>query len=235
MVEKAIDAIVRVEKEDSKKKVILTILILVAIINFVLLVYTIHFRAVVFNKEFYDRHFDELRYTYENRTIAYSTIYYLQNSETGLPDIPEYTLEEQQHLFDVKKRMSIFLLLPYILLPLELIIIIALFFIKRETFVKHLDMIAMHGSGITLLTAGLILVLANNFSLLFNGFHKLLFFPPGSWQFSANSQLLGAFPMQFFYEFAKDYLFLISIFSIVVLGLLIGSSLLRKEMFKKTF
>ncbi|MDO8661250.1 MAG: DUF1461 domain-containing protein [Candidatus Woesearchaeota archaeon] len=114
--------------------------------------------------------------------------FYLLTSQASL-DLPEITLSEISHMYDVKKivwNASIVLL-----------VIVVIFVLIGATFPCWFCKGILFGS---ILALGLLLLLAifsfTAFNTFFTGFHQL-FFSQGNWQFPSESLLIQTYPEQF--------------------------------------
>jgi len=127
---------------------------------------------------------------------------------------PLYRQEELKHMQDVKNVVQTALTIWYVLLGLSVAILV--WFASMGNW-RQLGRSLRTGSWLTIgLIAFIIIMVAINFNLLFEHFHKL-FFAEGSWQFYMNDTLIRLFPLPFW----RDAFILVGLLSFIGAGLIL--------------
>ena len=123
----------------------------------------------------------------------------------------DYSEKEVSHMVDVKRVIFWFNVIFYFISCVALII----FFLLIKNREKYFTELLLGGIFTILLIGGLFLMVSLNFDLLFNRFHRILFFPQ-TWVFNPDSKLLQLFPEEFFINFVRRVIFLSGLLGVLI-------------------
>lgn len=141
-----------------------------------------------------------------------NTFNYLTNQETLQVD---FTSAEISHLEDVKKLMRTMGYYFIFLLVIEIFIIIMVYQTDKKQIYKPFLYGGLTSTAVLLLT---LLWTVIDFNSVFNLFHRA-FFQAGTWIFSPDSKLIQLFPVNFFFNTAKEIFIKALVLSLGLVGL----------------
>jgi len=225
------------------KKIIVNIIAVLLILNITLILYLFNFRLILFDADFYQAEFEKYR-VYErfgkeniDKTNSGLSAYFKDGKSNNLLDDDFFDFEEKRHLLDVKNivQKTPSLLVWMVGIVIFLLILFYLTDFKRLT--EYIPLILIFSGAVTLIF-GLILLLfvRLNFDLPFAFLHKMLF-EEGTWLFSGDSNLIGMYPIGFFYDFSRGIFFNAALhgFVLVLIGFFIRILLLGKIIKKERY
>ncbi|MBI2665754.1 DUF1461 domain-containing protein [Candidatus Woesearchaeota archaeon] len=121
--------------------------------------------------------------------------------------VANLTLQEKAHLQDVKKILEKVEWGFYIL-----IVILTILFLNLRTNTKELMNLFFSIGKLSIALAAILRFLTLFFfEQSFVVFHLLLF-PQGNWMFPVQAELIKIFPLEFFMDFTRTFLFLVLLF-----------------------
>jgi integral membrane protein (TIGR01906 family) len=204
-----------------------TLTILSAVL-IVIIVFTISFFFVFFDRSFYDKSFasngayekigvDGIRTT-ADYLIKYLTSEIIEINETS--QLKVFSEKEQSHLEDVQARI---VFLKYLGLTSLAALIIIFWRIKSKSkqtahFIRMTKKAFLYSAITVFALIAIIFLMSLSFPAFFEGFHKVLF-PAGNYTFPSDSLLITMFPEQFFHDYAMKMLFHSAILSLILLFL----------------
>ncbi|MAG38588.1 hypothetical protein CMO90_00705 [Candidatus Woesearchaeota archaeon] len=190
------------------------IFFLSSILFFIILILFLPLKLLVFCEQNYFSLFEKNN-VYENmdmsevKLILLNLLFFFNEEE----ELFYFSSDEKAHLEDVRilfKKLFLLLKVSIALLFVSLIGLYALSKNFQDEFFKALFL-----SGIcSFVFLSLLFFASLNFSITFDGFHKL-FFPQGNYLFSSESLLITLFPEKFFKDFFIRVLFGSLILSII--------------------
>jgi len=158
---------------------------LLTIVGILIIPLCIYFFA--FDSMMYDISFHKSILNPEAVETTKELIAYYSNNEWNAPAIPEFTVQENSHLLDVKK---VLLKLDYLKIILFTVLAFALAYGDRRR-------ILFYGSILALLVPLLSFL---SFNMLFDTMHRAFF--EGNWTFGLESVMLKYYPQEYFAQFA---------------------------------
>ena len=141
-----------------------------------------------------------------------NTFNYLTNQEDLQVD---FTLEEVSHLKDVKELMRSLGYYFVFLLVVEIFIIVMIYQTDKKQLYKPFLYGGITSTSVLLLT---LLWTVIDFNSIFTLFHQI-FFQAGTWIFSQNNKIIQLFPIDFFFNTAKNIFIKSLAFSLGLIGL----------------
>ncbi|NQU98043.1 DUF1461 domain-containing protein [Candidatus Woesearchaeota archaeon] len=205
-----------------KKQEKLIFALAITCLLFVIIIFPL--RLTLFNESYYHSQFARNNVQIENKE---EVLVNLLNFFRGEEDLEYFSENEKSHLEDVKILLDKFFFLFYFTLFLFIVSLTTLFFINKKNFKENLPKILFLG-GLSSFTVIILLLLASfNFSVTFDGFHKL-FFSQGNYSFSSTSLLISLFSESFFKSFFLRMIFNSLILSIIFMVPQLALNRMRK-------
>lgn len=166
-----------------------------------LIIIILPLRYTLYNTTYYDSEFEKNN-VYDNidKSKADNIISNLLSYFKGEANLQYFSDREQSHLEDVKNLLGTFFTILSIAVAILIITLTTLFFVNREEFLDNLFKQLFLGGLSSFALLALLFLASLNFSMTFEGFHKL-FFPQGNYSFAPNSLLITLFPTVFFKNF----------------------------------
>ena len=151
---------------------------------------------------------------------------YFKSSPKPILNLSQMTAGELSHLKDVRKLLSVWSLIAYSLIFIDLLLLFVIAFsIKQPYSLMRMAGKALVFCGLLCLAAVFLISFSFLFfSSSFAAFHSV-FFPQGNWEFPETSTLIRLFPEQFFFDMGLKIVF--RAFLISTLLLLLGFVLRR--------
>lgn len=171
------------------------------------IIYLTSFKLNAFSERFYSKEFEKYNIYGEFPDkdidkINSELLLYLKDKKDDY-DTALFNQEEVDHLKDVKVLIQKINIFYYSILIISILLIVALFLLGKDDFLKNLTRVLFFGGLFTLFIAIVLLVLVMlNFDGFFTFFHKI-FFPQGGWLFSSSDNIIKLYPSGFFYDIAK--------------------------------
>jgi len=209
------------------KRVTITIILVLLILCITDIIYMTSFKLNAFNSKFYSKEFSKYGVYGEFPDkdidkINSGLLLYLKGKkddyDTGL-----FNQEGVDHLKDVKVLIQKLDIYYYLLLIVSVLLVVGLFLLGKDDFLKNLTRVLFFGGLLTLFTVIVLLVLVKfNFSGVFTVFHQI-FFPQGNWLFSSSANIIKLYPSGFFYDMARKVFFSIVLYGniLILAGVLI--------------
>lgn len=183
-----------------KKRFAVLIVSLLLAINIPVLLLLSNALVQVFDLPYYQQEFSKLG-VYEKvpdaDVITNNLLSFFSGSVAVQSGI--FSQREIAHLYDVKALIGTFQLVLYALLFAQILLLILLFYLSNEKFIRYSSRIIMIGFFLSLLVAASFFVFSDNFDFLFLNFHTT-FFTKNTWMFEEGTLLVTLFPEQFFYD-----------------------------------
>ena len=213
---------------------IINVLAILLVISVPLILYPTNISLILFDESFYEQKFGEYgvyeQYGKETAdSVNLELLDYFRNDECYCA-IDFFTFEEQQHLYDVKNAVRASFSLAFAASALALIFAILALIMDYNSLIKKIPIILISGGVFTVLASLLLILLSSfNFDLVFTHFHKLLF-EEGTWLFPAESNLIGIYPFEFFYDIFREVFFstMIHAFALALIGFFLAVLFLEK-------
>jgi len=173
-------------------------------------------KLIIHKEEFYKSHFIKngaYEKLGENKTnqILDNFLLFLD----GNAELENFTVKETSHMLDVRVVLNRFFLVMNISLIMVLLIL-AYLVLKGESFLDDFFKVMFMGGLIAFAIVALMFLASLNFSMTFDGFHKI-FFSQGNYIFSKDSLLITLFPQEFFLDFFQKILLTSLLYSLLVM------------------
>lgn len=209
------------------KKTIILVLLILCIADFT---YITSFKLNAFNRWFYPREFSKYdvysKFPEKDIDKVNSELLLYLKDKSDDYDKELFNDNEVEHLGDVKKLISGFDIYYYSLIIVSIVLFIFLFLLSKKNFLKNLSFVLFFGGLFTLFFTIILLVLVwLNFDGFFTVFHNI-FFPQGGYLFSASDNIIKLYPVELFYDIAKNVFVSIVYYANILIGA--GVLLFRK-------
>lgn len=203
------------------KKLLTLVLIFLLIITMPFILYLLNFKILLFNENYYKKEFQKHN-VYENlkehdiESINKDVLDYFNNKDETIKN-DFFNEKEKSHLSDVKKLINdIFYLFKLLILNFVVLLII-LYFLNKNRFIKHIGFGFAGGGILTLLyTFFLWFAVKLSFDKTFTIFHQIFF--KSNWMFSPlTNKIIILYPQNFFFDFAYDVVIRTLILAVILI------------------
>ncbi len=213
-------------------------LIILLILLIPLSIYTLNFRLLLFDSDFYSSEFEKHGvYTELGKEVTDSV-----NSEVlgyfngGSLETEFFDAREKSHLADVKSVLSNVSITS---LTSSILLVILLSFMIYSGMKKQISFTLIGGGAFTILAGILVLISSMiNFNIPFTLIHRM-FFDEGTWLFSAGSNIITLYPEGVFYDFAVKLFtnsmlqgLVVSVLGLVLFISVLGAKTEKRKVFK---
>jgi len=207
------------------------VLIALLIISIPLVILLGSFRFNAFNMHFYEKSFTTYNPDVEDPVVITAQLLtFLKDKDSGAGYIAAFQEVEQEHLYEVRDVIHLFLTVLYIALAVMLISLVLLWFIDRKNSVVNLGVALFYGGvASALFTLVLVVLTLLNFQSAFVSFHKVFF--TTVWQFPPDFLLIKLFPQIFFRSMLSKII--VGVFGASFFTGVIGFFLMKKENYLK--
>jgi len=204
------------------KKIIFFVISILLITSLLILVYTTSFNLNAFNENFYKKEFK--KYDIYSKfpgkdieSINSEILLYLKGKKEGY-NTELFSQKEITHFADVKNIMQKISVFYYTSLISLILLITALYLFDRKKFLKNLSKVLfLSGLSVLIITPTLLAMITINFDRFFEVFHYTTF-PQGGWLFSSSDNIIKLYPLEFFYDIAKNILKSILFYGNILIG-----------------
>ena len=218
--------------KDKTKKRIFLILLLLAVLQFPIVIFFANTKALAFDQSFHEKEFSRYNPNVEDRSaITGNLIFYLRYRNADRSYITAFTKEEKAHLIEVKILMHRFLNMMYISMTLLIASVLILSVMDKKRALKRIAASSVLGGCFTLFCSLIFyLIVITDFDAAFTKFHHI-FFRLGNWQFPPEYLLVTLYPAQFWTDIISRIMsnVLITTAFVIILGILLFWLYLYKE------
>ncbi|MBW2979812.1 DUF1461 domain-containing protein [Candidatus Woesearchaeota archaeon] len=225
------------------RKIIVNIIAVLLILSIPLILYLLNFRLILSDTDFYEAEFEK-HGVYErfgkedvDKTNSGLLAYFEDGRKNSLHDDDFFDFGEKRHLLDVKNAVQAASSLLVWVVCIVIFLLILFYFTDFKRLTEYIPLILIFSGAVTLIFGLILLVFVRlNFDLPFAFLHKMLF-EEGTWLFSGDSNLIGMYPIGFFYDFSRSIFFNAALhgFVLVLIGFLIRILLLGKIIKKERY
>lgn len=206
----------------KNKRVIISVISFLLIIDLIAAVYLTSFHLNVFNEKFYSKEFKKYNIYGEfpnndiDKVNSGLLLYLRGEGEDYNKEL--FDENEIRHLEDVKIVFQKGYTLYYSVLITAILLFFILFLLSRKHFLKDLSFVLFFTGVFTLFFTVVLLILVwLNFDGLFTMFHHI-FFPQGGWLFNASDNIIKLYPSGLFYDIAKRIFTSIILYGNILIG-----------------
>ena len=192
------------------------LLLLLLIINMAVIIVLANFKFLVFDESYYKGQFNKNKVYSKmpEADLALKDVFLFFKGEESELKSEIFTLNEREHLKDVKTLIKNFFFAFYYSIYIEILLLIALIILilkknhirpdikhkkSKTEFLNNILNVIIGASFLVISFSLLLFFISAFFSELFYYFH-FFFFPQGNWIFPYDSALISLFPQDFFFD-----------------------------------